>query len=103
MCWRDDIQMTRICSVCSEKYFGDLGHRGCPGWRPSAEEVQRKERILAIGQRHGWDESASREKIKRTEEILCIDEDNAIEFLLECRPNPKQDVIVRLEEDNPPF
>lgn len=29
MCWRDDIRMTRFCSFCHQKYYGDLGHRNC--------------------------------------------------------------------------
>lgn len=33
MCWRDDIIMERNCSVCGEKYYGDLGHRGCRGFQ----------------------------------------------------------------------
>ena len=31
MCWRDDVATTRHCSVCGQEYYGDLGHRGCPG------------------------------------------------------------------------
>jgi hypothetical protein len=30
MCWRDDIQETRFCSLCRSEYYGDLGHRNCP-------------------------------------------------------------------------
>jgi hypothetical protein len=33
MCWRDDVPMMRVCSLCGEGYYGDLGHRGCPGPR----------------------------------------------------------------------
>lgn len=30
MCWRDDVQMVRYCSLCGKRYYGDLGHRYCP-------------------------------------------------------------------------
>jgi len=30
MCWRDDTVTTRWCSLCNQKYYGDLGHRNCP-------------------------------------------------------------------------
>ncbi len=33
MCWRDDVPMSRVCIRCGQQYYGDLGHRGCPGWR----------------------------------------------------------------------
>lgn len=31
MCWRDDVHTNRYCSTCGSRYYGDLGHRGCPG------------------------------------------------------------------------
>lgn len=37
MCWRDDVPRTRDCVMCGEKYFGPLGHLGCPG-RPKQEK-----------------------------------------------------------------
>jgi len=30
MCWRDDIVMSRWCSFCGQRYYGDLGHHDCP-------------------------------------------------------------------------
>jgi len=33
MCWRDNVVTTRFCSSCGQEYYGDLGHRGCPGPR----------------------------------------------------------------------
>ena len=103
MCWRDDIVTSRVCSACGQTYYGDLGHRGCPGHVPSAKEILRKERIEAVGTRHGWDRPTTLDKIKRTEEILCINDESAIDFLLEAIPNTKRDVIDKLEDDNPPF
>lgn len=29
--WRDDLITTRTCVMCYEPYYGDLGHRNCPG------------------------------------------------------------------------
>lgn len=44
MCWRDDLSHTRHCIMCGEKYFGPLGHLGCPGWRePPPEEKEEEE------------------------------------------------------------
>lgn len=103
MCWRDDVRRARVCSSCGEEYFGDLGHPGCPGRKPSAEEIQRQEKIVAVGERHGWDESTSREKIKRAKEILQFSEDQTLEFLLEMLPRHDRDAIDKLEEDHPPF
>jgi hypothetical protein len=34
MCWRDDVPMHRRCSMCGQRYYGDLGHRNCPKTRP---------------------------------------------------------------------
>lgn len=36
MCWRDDIVELRHCPICGQRYYGDLGHRGCPGFRKTA-------------------------------------------------------------------
>ena len=30
MCWRDDVEDTRLCSACGMTYYGSLGHLGCP-------------------------------------------------------------------------
>lgn len=39
MCWRDDVRMNRHCSACGQPYYGDLGHRNCPGRKaPQAEQ-----------------------------------------------------------------
>jgi hypothetical protein len=37
MCWRDDVVAVRYCSTCGQEYYGDLGHRGCPGPRVKAQ------------------------------------------------------------------
>lgn len=29
MCWRDDVRTDRTCSMCGQRYYGDLGHRNC--------------------------------------------------------------------------
>ncbi len=30
MCWRDNVQMLRHCSLCGQNYVGALGHIDCP-------------------------------------------------------------------------
>lgn len=40
MCWRDDVRSNRVCIVCGSSYYGDLGHRGCPGWKTEAKPVE---------------------------------------------------------------
>ena len=29
--WRDNKRTTRSCGTCYQVYYGDLGHRDCPG------------------------------------------------------------------------
>ena len=40
MCWRDEVPLVRECSTCRQIYYGDLGHRNCPGRKPEAPKVQ---------------------------------------------------------------
>lgn len=50
MCWRDDEPSYRSCSFCGNKYYGDLGHRNCPGWTktdPAPQESMRSSEKLA--------------------------------------------------------
>ena len=47
MCWRDDIVETRYCSACGQEYYGDLGHRGCPGF-PKQATISKSEPKLLI-------------------------------------------------------
>lgn len=103
MCWRDDIVTERYCSDCGQEYYGDLGHRGCPTLARKTEDPFSEE-ITAVATRHGWDVETTKDKIKRTQEILALQSSQeAIDFLLEAIPNTKQDIITKLEEDNPPF
>ncbi len=48
MCWRDNVRAKRHCSICGNNYYGDLGHRGCPGFKkaPTTTAVvpERKEK-----------------------------------------------------------
>lgn len=41
MCSRDDEVSSRWCPMCGQEYYGDLGHRNCPG-RPSSGGQQDK-------------------------------------------------------------
>lgn len=41
MCWRDDVVKERFCTGCGSYYYGDLGHRGCPG-RPKQKAPAKK-------------------------------------------------------------
>lgn len=45
-CWRDDVHMPRTCIACGEHYYGDLGHRGCKGWRQRPAKERKREGIL---------------------------------------------------------
>ena len=103
MCWRDDVVKGRFCSFCGEAYYGGLGHRNCPSRsRPKLEDPL-KEKIVAVGARHGWDEKTTPEKIKRVGEILSLDRSNSVEFLLQVIPIKNRDIIDKLDEENPPF
>jgi len=37
MCLRDDVRRTRWCTFCGNEYYGDLGHRNCPGFSKKPE------------------------------------------------------------------
>ena len=62
-----------------------------------------KEKIAAVGARHGWDEKTTQEKIQRTGKILSLDRNNSIAFLLETLPVKYCDIIDKLDEEHPPF
>lgn len=52
MCWRDDIVAYRWCIICGQKYYGDLGHRECPGFpkkppETSESEIKYNDRLCA--------------------------------------------------------
>ena len=49
MCWRDDVPMTRRCISCGATYYGDLGHRGCPGRPKEKNDGGAKDKDEAAG------------------------------------------------------
>lgn len=107
MCWRDDIEMERHCSLCGQTYFGNLGHKGCSAWSPPKITPQvplTDEMIAQVGRKHGWDSETSRQKIERTKEILILPSlSDAVDFLLATESRTKK-VVERLrEEDEAPF
>jgi len=57
MCWRDDIIMERHCDSCGRGYYGDLGHRSCPGPRGPRKEKEKeipKEKDIEASQDKPW-------------------------------------------------
>lgn len=45
MCWRDDVPRRIICSLCGNRYSGDLGHRDCPALK---KEDDPKEKTIIL-------------------------------------------------------
>lgn len=72
MCWRDDVIRERRCSVCGAGYYGDLGHRNCPGVkrRPSDDLVRLLERARDFHQ--------PRTQYKRAIELMATEPTRAL-------------------------
>ncbi|MFA6183498.1 MAG: hypothetical protein WC682_00165 [Parcubacteria group bacterium] len=45
MCWRDNISRARMCSLCGQEYYGDLGHRNCPALE---KEEEPEEKVIKL-------------------------------------------------------
>jgi hypothetical protein len=53
MCWRDEVPQHRHCYTCHGTYYGDLGHKGCPG--PPQRTVEAKGTPQALPNKEGPD------------------------------------------------
>ncbi len=70
MCWRDDVPMTRYCSLCKQEYFGDFGHRNCPKMDTRSDEEMEQTLVETVNanilETIAWINGMGKEELLRT-------------------------------------